>query len=443
MEGRIVAVLLLGLSAACASGDEGSGRGRDGGGGGRDGGRASDGEVARDGGGCVEGTVVACALSCASMGTAICTGGMLGSCQAPVEECNGADDDCDGNVDEGLADRTCTAACGGGVSHCAGGSYTACMGGTPAPETCDNTDQDCDGNVDEALTRPCTAMCGPGIETCGAGVWGTCVGPAPLAETCDGADQDCDGRVDETLSRACATACGMGMETCATGAWVGCTAPAPLAETCNRMDDDCDTHTDEGFQATVFDPVPMTELTAAQPPCNGPNAGLDVCLTAARRWCHARPSGCYVAGGAGHLTATATTARVVCFGDRGDEHNASFAEVSAASSISVTSANIATRVAESAVNRYCRSLGMGGGVGPTEHGSTDMTVTCLPADIATTVSIPTSDLTTRGCNPIANADTLGCATASDAVCRARGYIAGYGPVEWNSTDSAVLCFQSG
>jgi hypothetical protein len=86
---------------------------------------------------------------------------------------------------------------------------------------------------------------------------------------------------------------------------------------------------------------------------------------------------------------------------------------------------------------------MGAGIGPTEHSSTDMTVTCLPTGVGTTVSIATSDLTARGCNPIASPDTLTCSTASDAICRARGHIAGWGPVEWNTTDSAVICFDPG
>jgi hypothetical protein len=211
-----------------------------------------------------------------------------------------------------------------------------------------------------------------------------------------------------------------------------------VAESCNLADDDCDGTSDEGFEATLHDPVPMAELTAAQAPCNGPNAGLDVCMSAARRWCINR--GCHPGGGAGHLRATASTARVVCFGARGDQHNVTFAALAAASSITIDGSNVHLRVAQSAVNRYCRSRGAGAGVGPTEHGPSELTVTCLPADLAITLSIPTTDLTSRACDPTTNPNTLACSVAADDTCRARGHRSGFGPVEWNATSSAVVCF---
>jgi len=64
-------------------------------------------------------------------------------------------------------------------------------------------------------------------------------------------------------------------------------------------------------------------------------------------------------------------------------------------------------------------------------------------DIAILFLVLTGDLTARGCNPISNANTLLCSIAADDVCRARGYLSGWGPVEWNTTDSAVVCFIAG
>jgi hypothetical protein len=89
--------------------------------------------------------------------------GGWGACDALIplpERCNGADDDCDGLVDEGLA---LTIPCentgdGAGVGACAGEAvctgdgaldgYT-CLAPTPELEQCNFTDDDCDGLVDE------------------------------------------------------------------------------------------------------------------------------------------------------------------------------------------------------------------------------------------------------------------------------------------------------
>ncbi len=61
-----------------------------------------DGEVDEGCVDCVEGAVEACVTSCASAGTRSCAGNAWGACEAD-EVCNGADDDCDGLVDEGSA----------------------------------------------------------------------------------------------------------------------------------------------------------------------------------------------------------------------------------------------------------------------------------------------------------------------------------------------------
>ena len=66
------------------------------------------------------------------------------------ELCNGYDDNCDGQIDEGLGSTTCgTGACQVTVSNCLSGHPQTCTPGTPATETCNGIDDDCDGQIDE------------------------------------------------------------------------------------------------------------------------------------------------------------------------------------------------------------------------------------------------------------------------------------------------------
>ena len=67
-----------------------------------------------------------------------------------TEACNGADDDCDGTVDEGFADETCgVGACATTVATCVDGAPRECVPGDPGMETCTGSaDEDCDGLAD-------------------------------------------------------------------------------------------------------------------------------------------------------------------------------------------------------------------------------------------------------------------------------------------------------
>ncbi len=196
-----------------------------------------------------------------------------GGCGAPPPEtCNGADDDCDGATDEGATNAcgTCGAppaeVCNRSDDDCdgiidedgAGGDI--CAGCTPTAEACDGADNDCDGTIDEGVTRPCGSSigaCSPGTETCvvgGTGTFGACVGATgPTTETCNGIDDDCDGTVDG-FTRACDTTghmgrgiCVPGRQLCTSGSFGACVGEiTPRTELCNGLDDDCDGAMDEG-----------------------------------------------------------------------------------------------------------------------------------------------------------------------------------------------------
>ena len=210
-----------------------------------------------------EDVLAACAAaptSCA-VGTQVCAAGAFGICEQPLdavdERCNGGDDDCDGYVDEGL-ERPCGGVmdCAPGIQRCVAGLWSLCEDEPlPEPEICDNLDNDCDGNIDEGLTQACgvdLAPCVLGEETCIAGEWLNCdAAVLPGDEQCNDADDDCDGTVDEAIMPLpCGVmegVCQPGMRACVDGVFAECNGAVDpeMADPCNGADDDCDSVTDE------------------------------------------------------------------------------------------------------------------------------------------------------------------------------------------------------
>ncbi len=218
--------------------------------------------------------------ACARAGVRTCSaaGTIVDSCVAPAAgasdiSCNGIDDNCNGATDEGyVASAT---ACGQGacarvgLSLCVRGALVdSCSAGSAGTSdtTCDGVDDDCNGQPDDGYVRLATS-CGAGFcastgeTSCTNGVVNnSCVAGQPSAggEVCDGIDNDCDGLVDSADPSMQVVACEKQSGVCAGlnkapsmcvgGQWQACTDGFYTAQrletyrtndTCDGLDNDC------------------------------------------------------------------------------------------------------------------------------------------------------------------------------------------------------------
>jgi hypothetical protein len=408
-----------------------------------------------DGFACSLGQTGSCTTTCGSSGTRGCTVACSWDvCTPPAETCNGRDDDCDTLADDGFecaagATATCSTSCGStGTRTCS----ASCAWGPCAPpaEACNGRDDDCDTSVDESSectpgsTQACTLPCGTVSQrSCSAAcTWDACLVPA---EACNGRDDDCDGAVDEGFdclagtSSGCAASCGTaGSRVCSPAcAWGSCTPPG---ETCNRADDDCDGLVDDGFRA-VTQSTTFAALSSFHLPCDGSTERVGPnCNAAIHRFCWS--AGC-ANSGFGPVENSGGAAVVACVIGEAAQ-NPGFPALTAIHSGCDGSVQHAGPDCSCAIHRWCQGRGFASGFGPVENSYPDAWVVCVPAATATVVGTTYTELSgyQAWCNGTSERWGAYCHSAIHLLCRARGHVSGFGPVENVGDNAWVVCVDS-
>ncbi|NUN16524.1 MAG: hypothetical protein HUU55_23100, partial [Myxococcales bacterium] len=225
------------------------------------------------------------------------------------ELCNGKDDNCDGQVDEGFqkVGSACdgpqdTDACKDGVITCSpDGALAVCEDDALGKvELCNGLDDDCDTQTDEDFPKvgqtcegvECKAA---GVYVCSADQKGVeCQKGDPPDEVCNGKDDDCDGEVDEDypmIGKGCAAGVGacrtIGKLSCAEG-YLSCDAkpgtPANKESCGNTIDENCNGIFDEGCECEPGTFLPcgtdVGACTSGILPCLESGVFFDLCVDA-------------------------------------------------------------------------------------------------------------------------------------------------------------------
>ena len=197
-----------------------------------------------DGFGLGAGEVVGCTLpeGYAEQG-GDCNDALATSFPGATETCNGVDDDCDGEVDNGVlstfyadsdadgygdADSTANAceAPSGYVADATDCDDAAAIANPGAAEICDGVDNNCDAQIDEAVLITYAADQDGDTYADEATLTEACAAPQGFIELAASVGDDCDDQVTSTNPGA--------------------------SEVCNGVDDDCDTVADNGVKLTFY-----------------------------------------------------------------------------------------------------------------------------------------------------------------------------------------------
>ncbi|MBT9556794.1 MAG: VWA domain-containing protein [Myxococcales bacterium] len=146
-----------------------------------------------------------CAAPC-QMGAAPCPSGYGCELVSGQARCLPASGSCDCTPESVGTTRSCavTAPAGTcrGIQTCGASGWTACTAPVASTEVCNGYDDDCDGEIDEGAPPPAeTCTSSNAVGSC-TGAWACdvvwiCTAPVAVVESCNDNDDDCDGEMDE------------------------------------------------------------------------------------------------------------------------------------------------------------------------------------------------------------------------------------------------------
>jgi hypothetical protein len=287
----------------------------------------------------------------------------------------------------------------------------------------------------------CTSDCSASIPCPGAQVctsFGRCVdddaGAGADAGSSDAGTRDAgtrDAGCDPEETRECTTECeSAGTQVCSGGRFGAC---APPVEVCNATDDDCDGTIDNGFRAALLTVSYSDDFDPALG-CTAP--GSLACSIAAHRYC--AEADCTTSG-FGPVESAGDNAWIGCV--VGDVRELTFEGLSLHESRCSETSDANSPPCNAAIHRYCASEGHVTGFGPILTGpDDDVTFTCL--NNATIESSSFAELAAIQplCDGVGMLQGIFCSSAINRLCEARGYVSGFGPLEWGEGGAvAVAC----